>query len=304
MSLLHCWRPSHVAVVTLHKPISSATMPLAQLMRRLASRAVRDKRPEIPFSYGWLNALCGTLCDRNDAARIRPAYTWGVLQAAALGRALGHPRISVVEFGVAGGRGLKALERIAELVEHHIPVQIDVFGFDTGQGLPKPTDYRDHPNLYAAGGYKMDHAALRGTLARAQLVLGDVSATLTPWLDTKPAPVGFVSWDLDYYSSTMAAFALLDATSSLLLPRIVSYFDDTMGLTFGDHVGERAAIADFNTAHELRKLSPIYGLRHYLPWPQSRAMWPEMMYMAHLFDHPLYNEHDQLIPVDHAPLIR
>jgi hypothetical protein len=89
-----------------------------------------------------------------------------------------------------------------------------------------------------------------------------------------------------------------------LLPRVVSYFDDIMGLTFGDHVGERAAIADFNTTHQLRKVSPIHGLRHYLPWPQSRTMWPEMMYLAHIFDHPLYNENDGLVPVDQAPLIR
>jgi hypothetical protein len=279
-------------------------MPLVPFIQRLVSRVVRDKRPTIPFSYAWLNALCGNLCDVNHSARIRPAYAWGVLQAAALGRALGQPRISVVEFGVAGGRGLHALERIAEVVERHIPVQIDVFGFDTGEGLPKPTDYRDHPNLYNAGGYRMNQAELRDSLSRAQLVLGDIAVTLEPWLDSKPAPVGFVSWDLDYYSSTTAAFKLLDAGPSALLPRVVSYFDDIMGLTFGDHVGERAAIADFNTTHQLRKVSPIHGLRHYLPWPQSRTMWPEMMYLAHIFDHPLYNENDGLVPVDQAPLIR
>jgi len=279
-------------------------MPLLQLIKRLTARAIRDKRPQIPYSYAWLNALSGVICDANHAAEIRPAYTWGVLHAAALGHALHHPRISVVEFGVAGGRGLLALEKIAALVERHIPIQIDVFGFDTGEGLPKPTDYRDHPNLYAAGGYKMDQAVLRDALSRAQLVLGDVATTLGPWLATKPAPVGFVSWDLDYYSSTMAAFALLEAEPASLLPRIVSYFDDIMGLTFGDHVGERAAIAVFNTAHQSRKISPVYGLRHFLPWPQSAALWPEMMYLAHVFDHPLYNEEDGLIPADHAPLSR
>lgn len=279
-------------------------MPLLQHIKRLAARAIRDKRPQIPYSYAWLNALCGTLCQTNHAAEIRPAYTWGVLHAAALGHALRQPRISVVEFGVAGGRGLRAMEKIAELVEHHIPVQIDVYGFDTGEGLPNPTDYRDHPNLYAAGGYKMDQAALRAALSRAHLVLGDVAKTVGPWLATNPAPVGFVSWDLDYYSSTMAAFVLLEAESAALLPRIVSYFDDIMGLTFGDHVGERAAIADFNGAHQSRKISPVYGLRHYLPWPQSAALWPEMMYLAHLFDHPLYNNEDGLVPVDRAPLVR
>jgi hypothetical protein len=277
-------------------------MTLRQLITRIGARALRDRRPQIPYSYRWLNALCGTLCDTNNSAEIRPAYTWGVLQAAALGRALQQPRISVLEFGVAGGRGLLALERIATEVERHIPVHIDVIGFDTGQGLPKPTDYRDHPNLYAEGEYRMDEPALRASLTRAQLVLGDVAATLRPWLATNPAPVGFVSWDLDYYSSTMAAFALLDAEPAVLLPRIASYFDDVMGVTFGDHVGERAAIAEFNLAHAARKISPVYGLRHFLQWPLSSALWPEMMYLVHLFDHPLYNQVDGLAPGYHAPL--
>ena len=277
-------------------------MPVSQFLKNIGARAVRDRRPQIPYSYGWLNALCGTLCTTNDAAHIRPAYAWGVLQAAALGRALQLPRVSVLEFGVAGGRGLRALESIAADVERHIPVQIDVTGFDTGTGLPKPTDYRDHPNLFAEGGFRMDEPALRASLTRAQLVLGDVAATLQPWLATSPAPVGFVSWDLDYYSSTMAAFGLLDAAPSVLLPRIASYFDDIMGLTFGDHVGERAAIADFNLTHDARKISPVYGLRHHLQWPLSSALWPEMIYLVHLFDHPRYNEEDGLVPVDHAPL--
>lgn len=35
----------------------------------------------------------------------------------ALGKVLEYERISVIEFGVAGGRGLLAMERAAELIE-------------------------------------------------------------------------------------------------------------------------------------------------------------------------------------------
>ena len=41
----------------------------------------------------------------------------GRLEGASLAKALGFPRISVTEFGVAGGRGLLALEKIAVPVE-------------------------------------------------------------------------------------------------------------------------------------------------------------------------------------------
>ena len=40
-----------------------------------------------------------------------------MLQAGYLAKALGMPRISAIEFGVAGGNGLMALENAAELVE-------------------------------------------------------------------------------------------------------------------------------------------------------------------------------------------
>jgi hypothetical protein len=46
----------------------------------------------------------------------RPQYVWGVLNGAFLARALGIPRISVIEFGVAGGNGLVVLESIADQI--------------------------------------------------------------------------------------------------------------------------------------------------------------------------------------------
>jgi hypothetical protein len=73
---------------------------------------------------------------------------WGVLQGASLAKILGLPRVSVFEFGVAGGAGLVNLERIAELVEQKTGVGIDIYGFDTGKGLPKPKDHRDVPYMW------------------------------------------------------------------------------------------------------------------------------------------------------------
>jgi hypothetical protein len=103
--------------------------------------------------------------------------------------------------------------------------------------------------------------------------------------------VAFVSFDLDFYSSTMQAFGIFEAEQRLLLPRIYCYFDDILGYTFGDHVGERLAISEFNASHELRKLSPIHGLRYYIPRRFAHRMW-EKQYMAHIFDHDLYRQFD------------
>ncbi len=56
----------------------------------------------------------------------RPHYAWGVLQGVALGRVLGQRRVAVIEFGVASGSGLVALERIAERAEELTSVEIEV----------------------------------------------------------------------------------------------------------------------------------------------------------------------------------
>lgn len=51
-------------------------------------------------------------------------------------------KISAIEFGVDGGNGLLAMENIAQEVEKEVPVEFEIYGFDTGSGLPEPIDYR------------------------------------------------------------------------------------------------------------------------------------------------------------------
>src|SRR5687767_6416052 len=65
----------------------------------------------------------------------KPAYGYSLYQAAQLARKLGLSKISAIEFGVAGGNGLVALERHAEQVERHTGVNVAVYGFDTGAGM-------------------------------------------------------------------------------------------------------------------------------------------------------------------------
>ncbi len=72
----------------------------------------------------------------------RPAYGYGVFQAADMAKRLKIPAISVMEFGVAGGNGLVALEQIAEEVADHFGIKIQVLGFDTGEGMPEAATCR------------------------------------------------------------------------------------------------------------------------------------------------------------------
>lgn len=140
----------------------------------------------------------------------------------------------------------------------------------------------------------MDESKLRKRLRRAQLMIGPVDETVPAFIQDKPAPVGFISFDLDYYSSTTHAFNLLNANSALLMPRIHCYFDDIMGSPYSDFTGERLAIREFNDAHRFRKLSPIHGLHYFLPRQYWHEPWPMQMFLAHIFDHPLYTRFDKL----------
>jgi len=250
--------------------------------------------PTLPVDDGnhWTTVAAMLQWVQHSApGRARANYTWSVLHSARIARSLDIDRITVVEFGVAGGNGLVALEIAADAAERFFGVGIDVVGFDSGGGIPAPRDHRDAPYLIAPGDFPMDTDKLRERLRRSELVLGLVEETLPRFLErSDAAPIGFVSIDLDYYSSTVAALELLTGPSERLLPRVMCYFDDVMGYPWGDFNGERLAIAEFNDRHEDRKISPVYGLRYFLPLPWAQAMWPEMMFLAHVLDHPRYDE--------------
>jgi hypothetical protein len=220
----------------------------------------------------------------------RPHYGYIVYHAALLARRLNYPRISVVEFGVAGGRGLLNLEYHAREVEKLLPVKIDIYGFDTGKGLPSPVDYRDLPYGWRQGFFTMDVAKLRAKLTVAKLVLGDINDSGPRFFrEHDPAPIGAVVFDFDFYSSTATALKMFDENEKYFLPRIFCYFDDIIGnevALHNDYTGERLAINEFNQAHSHRKFSVAY---HLLARPMMQP-WYHQIFIYHDFRHRHYNE--------------
>lgn len=221
----------------------------------------------------------------------RPHYAFCVYHAARQAELLGLKSISVCEFGVAGGRGLMELESVAAAVEKEVSVSIEIYGFDTGEGLPSPVDYRDLPYVWKEGFYKMDQDALRAKLKRSQLVLGDVRDTAPNFVkDHDPAPMGAMFFDLDFWSSTLDSFKIFSCPDDKILPRVFCYCDDVMSAEDGgllnDYVGQLAAIRDYNESAEKCKLTQIAGLN----WTRRRpARWNEQIYVHHAFAHAKYN---------------
>jgi hypothetical protein len=278
--------------------VKAALKGVKRLLDEEDPKVLPKPAPEVPFDnrYDWVGASMKKLAKDPLCAK-RPRYVqyiWGVVQGAALGKVLGYPRISVVELGVAGGAGLLMMEHLAEQVEEMVNIGIDVYGFDLGTGLPKLEDYRDIPNFFYECQYPMDQEQLAQRLRRAHLKLGRVNETIPAFIKSSPAPVAFVSFDMGIYTATRDALILFEAAHQFLLPRVACYFNSTIGFTHSEFTGERLAISEFNGAHNLRKISPIHGLRYFIPHEWFAWPWPEKCYFTHLYDHPLYNTPDSL----------
>ena len=107
-----------------------------------------------------------------------------------------------------------------------------------------------------------------------------------------PLPIGFVAFDLDYYSSTRSALRVFKLQH---LPRVYCYFDDTIWpetACHNDYTGELCAIREFNMENSGAKLCQIHGLSQTQP---RKAAWNEGTYVLHDFEHrALLHESDAL----------
>lgn len=222
----------------------------------------------------------------------RPFYGYCMYAGAQLARQLDHDAISVLEFGVGDGSGLRNIERHAERIEDELGTSFDVYGFDTGEGPPAPESYKDMPFAYekdftaeAYEGY-----AVSEWDSRATLVLGDVRDTVPRFFDEHdPPPVGCAFFDMNVYTSTRAGLELFTAAPENLMPRIMCHFDtvvsnEVLRAFNNDYVGENAAIHEFNAEHDDRKVAKV---KYKTPW-ELGPIEPKEIYQFHHFDHPEY----------------
>lgn len=266
-----------------------------KLKERHIWRRILVERLSEPIHLNLLSALvaiCGTL--RAKIAHdliLRPFNAFAILQAADWARRYGLSQVTLIEFGVASGVGLLNMAYIAERVTRVTGVRFRIYGFDTGHGMPPPKDYRDHPDMYSGGDFPMDFASLQARLPRnTALVLGEVAETLPAFLAnlSDDAPIGYISFDLDYYHSTRDALAVLaGGNPSKCLPIVLTYLDDIHEDLHNHSCGVLLAIDEFNAAQRLRKIEyPAFLEERRL---FRRAHWIKHMRFTHILDHPLRN---------------
>jgi hypothetical protein len=119
---------------------------------------------------------------------------------------------------VAGGNGLLALEEIAKAVGQHFEIPIAVLGFDTGLGMPEPSDFRDlrkYGERLLSNGYSRPAITTHQREAFSGRCRGSRSEDSR---QRRHAPAWTLGLRLDYYSSTAQALRIIDGAATTRLP--------------------------------------------------------------------------------------
>lgn len=116
-------------------------------------------------------------------------------------------------------------------------------------------------------------------------MIGDCRQTAAAFLQTSSLVIGFISVDVDYFSSASACLSVMGGAPAQYLPAVPVYFDDIFLPHHNPWCGELLALREFNHAHALRKLAPSTALRErrFL----KTASWIPQMYTLHVLDHPV-----------------
>ena len=217
----------------------------------------------------------------------KPHYETVLLESCKEAKKLGINSVSVLELGVAGGNGIIALEKYKKSIEKNLKIKIDIYGFDTGEGMPQSNLKEDLVFVFKPGQFKIDKDLI-SKKTNSKIFYGDIKNTLNEFIKLNPSKISCIFFDLDYYSSTKAFLDQINNLNECLLPRVLCYFDDL-------HVPEKyisningvpLAINEFNSMNTNYKLGA--SVDHILDFKFPLAK--SLVYILHDFNHPDYNK--------------
>ena len=218
---------------------------------------------------------------------IRQHHAYGIFEAAKLAKKLNLKEITIIQFGVANGAGLINIQNICSKISKFLDIGFRIYGFDNLIGLPKIETYKDHPDLYMNSDYPIsDINHLKKKLNKnVELIIGNVSSTIETFnkIDLTKCPIGFVSFDLDLYSSTKNALKIFDRESKHFLSIVNVYFDDLQSPKHNSRCGALLAINEFNSENKFRFIEQHAFLQKQRIF--QRARWINHMFQLHVLDH-------------------
>jgi hypothetical protein len=254
----------------------------------LATRIQRKIWKQVFGEASWVSRT-GDFRTREQYGLIeRPNYLYGMLRAADCAKYFGKTSVTAIEFGVASGSGLLNMANLAAIITHETGIKFRIVGFDTGAGLPTIQGYKDHPEIWNPGDFAMEDrpSLLKQLGGRADVIWGDIAETITPFTDDidPSSPIGFISVDVDLYSAAKSALKCLSSSPEKYTPAVSMYFDDVSFYFANEWAGELAAISEFNSQNEFRKIGRDRSLPGHRP---IRAeAWYSTMHVCHVLDHP------------------
>lgn len=126
-------------------------------------------------------------------------------------------------------------------------LKINLFGFDTFEGMPKSENINDQLYDWKQGDFYANYELIQKKLKFTTLIKGNVEDTISQNIFEKHkiSNILIIFFDLDYYSSTSSAFKIFDKVyDKYILPRVGLFFDNLHSAT--EISGEYLSIKNFN----------------------------------------------------------
>ncbi len=214
----------------------------------------------------------------------RPHYETILLEASLEAKKLGYDEITILELGVAGGNGIISLEKYSKNIEKKLKIKINIFGFDTGKGLPDTNLKEDVPFIWKKGQFKIDKDKLEKKI-KSKIYFGDIKETIKDFAKINPKNISAIFFDLDLYSSTKSFLENIEIWGSFTTPRVYCYFDDLFHHNYiSNFNGELLAIKEFNNVNKNFKIGTHIDHVADFKFPLAK----NLLYTFHNFNHKDY----------------
>ena len=217
----------------------------------------------------------------------RPHYETILLESVIEAKKIGYKSVSILELGVAGGNGIIALEKYRENIQKLTNVEINIYGFDTGEGLPEIKNKFDSPFLWKKGDFKIIDRDNLNKKIKSRIFYGEIKNTIDKFLESNPENIIAIFFDFDLYSSTSDFLNQIDKLKKFICPRVYCYFDDVFNPNhlIDEHSGELLAIKEFNNKNTDIKIGKSLSNSNDFKFPLGK----DNLFMLHNFTHEMYD---------------
>jgi|TARA_B110001452_G_C15185018_1_gene411589 hypothetical protein len=218
----------------------------------------------------------------------KPHYESILYEACLEAKKLGINNVTTLELGVAGGNGIMALEKYKKKIEKVLDIKIDIYGFDTGTGLPETENVNeDLPFFWRSDQYKIDKDDLEKRIS-SKIFYGDVKDTVDDFVKVNKNKICCIFFDLDLYTSTKNFLNQVPKIKDQLLPRVLCYMDDVYVPEnyINQFNGVFKAIDEFNNANDKFKLGCSVDHHKSFKFPLAKTS----IYTLHSLENELYKK--------------